>query len=82
MSQTKGWREVIQPWLQAKRDQSFPDPSSFKKIEEFNYAALTASVYKKVIAEFLVFIDSQNKTVKTLEDKMNDKLDKRFNIGE
>ena len=44
-----GWREVLRPWLEERRAKSFPDPTDFKSTKEFTYAAITASVFKKVI---------------------------------
>jgi len=64
-----------------KLNQSFPDPSKFKQEKEFNYAAMTASVYKKVIAELLMWIDSKSDEVKHYERKLEGETS-TFNIGE
>lgn len=64
-----------------KLNQSFPDPTEFKLEEEFTYAAKTASVFKKVIAEILGWVEQQKETVKTLEKKeKSDEVDP-FNLG-
>ena len=53
----------------AKINQSFPDPSQFKKREEWEYAAMVASVYKKVGAELLGWFDAQVEQAKYLQKK-------------
>ena len=75
------WLEVVKPRLIAKRDQSFPDPVQFKNDKEFNYAAKTASVFKKVIAEILVMFEQEKQTYKALNKKKYGKTDKKFKIG-
>lgn len=81
MSQTKGWQEVFKPQLEAKRDQSFPDPSQFNSQKKFLYAATLASVYKKVIAELLMMVDQQTEVYKHLDKKRRGRLVKKYNIG-
>lgn len=80
LSQQAGWREYLQPWLVAKRDQSFPDPSQFKSKEEWDYAAMVASVFKKVVAEILQFMEQQTQIIKDLTAKKKRTKDK-FSIG-
>jgi len=81
MSQAEGWDRVLCPWLEAKRDQTFPDPSQFKDEKEFTYAAKTASIFKKVIAEILQFVEQEEQTLKALNKKKYGKEDKKFKIG-
>jgi hypothetical protein len=82
MSQQEGWEQVLKPWLIAKRDQSFPDPSQFKRDEEFNYAAKVASVFKKVVAEILVYVEQQKEVLDFLNKKKFNKNNKDpFKIG-
>ena len=69
MSQHKGWVEVLKPWLEAKRDQSFPDPQSFTKEEDFTYAAKITSIYKKVIQEIINEIDQKITEAKYFRQK-------------
>lgn len=64
-----------------KLNQSFPDPSKFTKEEEFSYAAKVTSVFKKVIAELLMWIDSQIETAKALERKRKGEIKDKFRIG-
>ncbi len=64
-----------------KLNQAFPDPSAFKKEEEFLYAAKTSSVFKKVIAELLGWVDMQIETAKTLRSKKENKNQDSFQIG-
>jgi hypothetical protein len=78
---SKGWQEVLLPFLQAKRDQSFPDPANFIKDEEFNYAAKTTSIYKKVIQELLIEIDKYKQAATYLQAKQNGELSDPFGIG-
>ncbi len=63
-------------------NQSFPDPSKFTKEEEFLYAAKTASIFKKVIAELLSWVDMKVNEAKLLQDKDKGKLPiDPFSIG-
>lgn len=64
-----------------KLNQSFPDPSQFKSDEEFSYAAKVTSVYKKVIAELLFWIDNKEEEMKALLKKEQGEKD-NFAIGE
>ena len=65
----EGYREVLKPLLEARLNLSFPDPSKFTKEEEFLYAAKTASVFKKVIAELLAYFEGQAGAIEYLEKK-------------
>lgn len=82
MASHKGWQEVLRPFLLAKRDQSFPDPSQFTKEEEFVYAARVASVYKKVIAELLMIVEQYEDTYEGLMKKQRGEIKDTFSIGE
>lgn len=62
-------------------NQSFPDPTRFTKEEEFVYAAKTASVFKKVVAELMGWIDGQIETARTLEQKEKGEVKDTFGIG-
>ena len=82
MSETKGFSQVLKPYLVEKLNQSFPDPSQFKKEEEFAYAAKVTSVYKKVIVELLQWIEMQVEQAKHLEKKERGELpEDAFRIG-
>lgn len=81
MAETQGYQEVFKPFLIAKRDQSFPDPSQFTKEEEFVYAAKVSSVFKKVCAEILLWIDSAITEAQTLEAKRKGVTKDSFEIG-
>jgi len=59
---------VVRPYLMVKLNQSFPD-FDVKTTEEFTYRAMVASVYKKVIAEFLGWVDTQDQVIKDLTKK-------------
>lgn len=63
-----------------KLNQSFPDPLQFKDDSEFNYAAKTASIFKKVIAELLQMFEMKKEEVKFLEEKQKGIKDP-FEIG-
>src|SRR3990167_6465013 len=78
MAQSEGWEKIFQPFLKDKLNQSFPDPASFSKEEEFVYAAKMASVFKKVIAELLEWVESQIETAKALEAKKKDEVVNKF----
>lgn len=72
---------MFRPWLEVKLNQSFPDPSQFSGEKEFLYAALTASLFKKVIVEMLQYVDSQKDIKEALDKKLKNKVTKQFNIG-
>ena len=72
--------EVVKPSLVERLNQSFPDPSQFKKEEEFVYAAKTASILKKVIVELLAYFE-QHKAQAVHLRKKKDQVDP-FKIGE
>lgn len=69
MKNSKGFKEVFEPWLLSKLRESFPDPTQFKSDEEFIYAAKYASIYKKVIGEVLAFMTQHEENFQTLTQK-------------
>ena len=81
MAEHKGWSEVVLPYLTDKLNQSFPDPSKFTKEEEFVYAAKVTSVFKKVIAEILGWVDQKVQEAKYLEKKEKGEIKEKFEIG-
>lgn len=72
---------MLKPFLMDKLNQSFPDPAKFTKEEEFIYAAKVASVFKKVVAEILGWVDQQIDTAKHLEKKERGEITEQFGIG-
>ena len=81
MSDSKGWLEVIKPHLLDQLNQAFPDPSSFTNDGDFTYAAKVTSVYKKVIAELLGWVDQEITMAKTLRLKEKANVPDPFAIG-
>ena len=81
MAESEGYQEQLKPWLEAKLNQSFPDPSTFTKEEEFVYAAKVASVFKKVVAEILMWVDGNIQQAKVLEAKRKHGTKETFDIG-
>lgn len=71
---------MLEPWLKDKLNQSFPDPSTFTKEEEFVYAAKVSSVFKKVIAEILGYVQQEVETAKVLRQKDKGELIDKFKI--
>ena len=72
---------MLRPWLEERRSKSFPDPTEFKSDKEFTYAAMTASVFKKVIQELLHYLEVEvPDRVKSLELKKKGEV-KDFGIG-
>jgi hypothetical protein len=69
LAEHPGWVEYLKPKLQDKLNQSFPDPSRFESEKEFTYAALTASVFKKVIAEILMYFEANEQAYKDIQKK-------------
>mgnify|MGYP001608017281 FL=1 len=64
-----------------KLNQSFPDPARFTHEEEFVYAAKVTSVFKKVIAEILSWVDAQVEQAKFLRKKESGDIKNPFEIG-
>lgn len=64
-----------------KINQSFPDPSEFSKREDWDYAAMVASVYKKVGAEFINWLESNRGIVEHLRKKEKGEVKDTFQIG-
>lgn len=81
MANTEGYKEILKPWLETKLNQSFPDPIEFTGDPEYLYAAKTASIFKKVVAEILMYIDQQVEQAKALERKKKGEAKSKFNIG-
>lgn len=81
MAESEGYLKVFKPYLQAKLQESFPDPSQFKKDEEFIYAARVASVFKKVCAELISWVDAKVEEAKYLEKKDKGQITSSFEIG-
>lgn len=71
----------MKPWLEAKRDQSFPDPVTCKSQKEFLHQATTASLFKKVVAGILIYVHQQEETLSALNKKKYGKPDQKFRIG-
>jgi hypothetical protein len=69
---------VFHPYLMDKLNQSFPDPAKFTKEEEFVYAAKMASVFKKVVAEILGWVEAEVASAKHLEAKAKGELIDNF----
>ena len=67
--------EYLKPLLEDKLNQSFPDPSQFKEEKEFMYAAMTASVFKKVIAEIIMYFEASKEVAKRVQGKKFKKHD-------
>jgi len=83
LKNSRGWQEGLKPLLEAKRDQSFPDPSKFKTEDKFLYAAKVASVFKKVVAEIIGYVEQGVPyTVERLRKKQKGELvEPDFGIG-
>ena len=82
MVSSEGWQQVVRPYLTDKLNQSFPDPSKFTKEEEFVYAAKVTSVFKKVVSEFLQWVDMKQQECEALEKKLKGDEKDPFKIGE
>jgi hypothetical protein len=66
-----------------KLNQSFPDPSEFTNDGDFMYAAKTASIFKKAVAEILMFMDGHKTRLEFLNEKKDRKVEESdpFAIG-
>ena len=81
MANSEGYLKVLKPYLLDKLNQSFPDPASFTKEEEFVYAAKVSSVFKKVVAELISWIDNKGAEADHLIKKGKCELTNNFQIG-
>jgi len=50
--------------------------------KKFYHAAVSASMFKKVITEILMFVKQQEETLKALNKKKYGKEDTQFKIGQ
>jgi hypothetical protein len=80
LAEHPGYKEYLKPLLETKLNQSFPDPSQFEDEKKFTYAALTASVFKKVIVELMMYFEANEQAYKDLQTKKFKKHN-AFEIG-
>ena len=73
---------MVRPFLMDKINQSFPDPSAFKTKEDWEYAAMVASVFKKVGSEFINWLESNRETMAFLRKKKEGKVKDIWKVGE
>lgn len=72
---------MLRPYLEARRSQSYPDPTQFDDKEKFYHAAVSASMFKKVVAELLHYLEVEVPArVKALQAKEKGE-EKNFGIG-
>lgn len=81
MSEQEGFKTLFRPFLMDKLNQSFPDPSQFKSDQDYLYAAKTTSIFKKVVAELLQWIDGNVEQAKFLEKKQKGENKDNFELG-
>ena len=75
------YQSVLKPYLEERRSKSYPDPTEIKDKEEFYHAAVNASMFKKVIAELLHYLEIEvPDRIKSLEAKKKGES-KTFAIG-
>lgn len=72
---------MLKPWLEAKRDQTFPDPQNFTDELSFTYAAKVTSIYKKVVSEILAEINKRVDEAKYYQAKERGEIKENFDIG-
>ena len=81
LMEQEGYQTVLKPWLEDRRSKSYPDPTEFKDEKGFLHAAITASLFKKVIAELLHYLEVEvPDRVKALETKKKGEVS-NFAIG-
>lgn len=81
MVQSEGWAQVLRPFLETKLNQSFPDPTEFQDDDGFLYAAKTASIFKKVVAEILNWVEGHEIRLAALQKKLDGDSEEEFSIG-
>lgn len=82
MSKVQGWKQHFQPWLEDKRNASFPDPAHFTSEADFTYAAKVASVFKKVVTEILQEVENQCAAAEAYDKKVEEPDNSnKFSIG-
>ena len=76
---------MVRPFLVEKLNQSFPDPAHFTQAtdpkEAFFYAAMTSSVFKKVIAELLGWVEQHQDNAEYLTKKEKGEVTDSFEVG-
>lgn len=82
MVESKGWLEVLKPWLEDKIHNSWVDPRSFKNDEEYVYAMKTAWSFAQAGEEILAFTEKMIEEAEALTKKekgeIKDKLRETF----
>ena len=81
MAQTKGFREILRPWLESKIKHSWLDPRKIKSLEDFHYEYVVAWGFSQAADEILKFVDNNQQEAEHLEKKEEGKDDDPFRIG-
>lgn len=82
MAQSEGWLQVLRPHLETQLREAFPDPTAFENDEKYLYAAKTTSIYKKIIAELLQWVESHEQRLLALQKKLDGQVEvDNFEIG-
>lgn len=72
---------MLKPHLEIQLNQAFPDPSAFTGDDTYLYAAKTTSIYKKIIAELLQWVEGHEQRLAELQSKRDSKEADPFAIG-
>lgn len=74
MVQTKGWVQVLKPWLEDRIHHSWVDPRQFKSDKEYAYAMKTAWGFAQAAEEILAFVDKVKEESEMLTKKEKDEI--------
>jgi len=67
--QTKGWQEVLKPWLESKIHNSWVSPVKFKNDKEYSYANRTAWAFAEASQQVLSLMDNMVEEAEAMSKK-------------
>ena len=78
LKQTKGFSDVLKPFLDSRIKSSFIDPRKFKTDEEYIFACKVGWGWAQAASEVLEFIEVSEKNVEFLKKKGKGELEDKF----
>lgn len=81
LAETKGWREVVLPFLESRAQNSWVDPREVEEPSKFLYRYNIAWAMAKAAQEITDFVNGQVAIAKQLEKKKKGEEDVKFKIG-
>ena len=81
MRKTRGWQEIVEPWLKTKFSNSWLDPRNSKDQTEFFYQYSTAWAFAQAVTEIFRYLDETQAKADYLIKKQKGELVDKFAIG-